>query len=209
MFFDCWLNGTLAHPHPECQRATAPPVDVRACPHSACRNGGFASCALPLAIECCCANQNSFGRTHRCPPSHPPLPRPRAYDVVIVGAGFAGLYMLHRLRGLGDDGRGSTSRAAMSAAPGTGTAIPARAATSRACSIPTPSTRNCSRTGTGRSATPRSPRSWPTPTRRRSLRPEAGHPVRHHDRRAPDSTSADSGWTVTTEAGETMTASFW
>jgi cyclohexanone monooxygenase len=24
-----------------------------------------------------------------------------AYDVVIVGAGFAGLYMLHRLRGLG------------------------------------------------------------------------------------------------------------
>ncbi len=26
---------------------------------------------------------------------------PAAYDVVIVGAGFAGLYMLHRLRGLG------------------------------------------------------------------------------------------------------------
>jgi cyclohexanone monooxygenase len=26
---------------------------------------------------------------------------PRAYDVVVVGAGFAGMYMLHRLRGLG------------------------------------------------------------------------------------------------------------
>ena len=26
---------------------------------------------------------------------------PRRYDAVIVGAGFAGMYMLHRLRGLG------------------------------------------------------------------------------------------------------------
>jgi len=26
---------------------------------------------------------------------------PAAFDVVIVGAGFAGMYMLHRLRGLG------------------------------------------------------------------------------------------------------------
>jgi len=30
-----------------------------------------------------------------------PAPPVRAYDAVIVGAGFAGLYMLHRLRGLG------------------------------------------------------------------------------------------------------------
>ena len=28
------------------------------------------------------------------------------YDVVVVGAGFAGMYMLHRLRGLGIDGAG-------------------------------------------------------------------------------------------------------
>ena len=28
-------------------------------------------------------------------------PRPESYDVVVVGAGFAGMYMLHRLRGLG------------------------------------------------------------------------------------------------------------
>ena len=27
--------------------------------------------------------------------------KPRAYDVVVVGAGFAGMYMLHRLRGQG------------------------------------------------------------------------------------------------------------
>src|SRR5215813_3503145 len=29
----------------------------------------------------------------------------RAYDVVVVGAGFAGMYMLHRLRGLGFSAR--------------------------------------------------------------------------------------------------------
>ena len=51
-----------------------------------------------------------------------------------------------------------------SAAPGTGTATPAPAATSRACSIPTSSRMSCSRTGTGRSATPPSPRSCATPT---------------------------------------------
>src|SRR6201997_1302944 len=28
-------------------------------------------------------------------------PQPRSVDVVVVGAGFAGMYMLHRLRGLG------------------------------------------------------------------------------------------------------------
>ena len=30
-----------------------------------------------------------------------PGPQPRDADVVIVGAGFAGMYMLHRVRGLG------------------------------------------------------------------------------------------------------------
>ena len=44
-------------------------------------------------------------------------------DAVIVGAGFAGLYMLHRLRGLGF-GAASSRPATASAAPGTGTAIP-------------------------------------------------------------------------------------
>ena len=56
---------------------------------------------------------------------------PRELDVVIVGAGFSGLYMLHRLRELGL-APVPTSAATASAARGTGTAIPARAATSRA-----------------------------------------------------------------------------
>ena len=34
-------------------------------------------------------------------PSVPDENRERVFDVVVVGAGFAGLYMLHRLRGLG------------------------------------------------------------------------------------------------------------
>ena len=47
----------------------------------------------------------------------------------------------------------------MSAAPGTGTATRAAAATSKAWNIPIPSPTNCSRTGAGPSATARSPRS--------------------------------------------------
>ena len=46
-------------------------------------------------------------------------------DVVIVGAGFAGMYMLHRARGIGLLGAGDRGRRAASAARGTGTAIPA------------------------------------------------------------------------------------
>ena len=34
-------------------------------------------------------------------PSIPDADQERAFDVVVVGAGFAGLYMLYRLRGLG------------------------------------------------------------------------------------------------------------
>ena len=62
-------------------------------------------------------------------------------DAVVVGAGFAGLYALHRLT------RGSVSAsrcsrpATASAAPGTGTATPAPGATSRAWTTPTPSPR--------------------------------------------------------------------
>ena len=61
-------------------------------------------------------------------------------DAVVVGAGFAGLYMLHRLRGLGLSARVSR-RATASAAPGSGTATRARAATSRASTTSTRSTR--------------------------------------------------------------------
>ena len=50
------------------------------------------------------------------------------------------------------------------AAPGTGTVIRARVATSRACSIPSPFRRSWTRNGTGRRSTRRSLKSSPTPT---------------------------------------------
>ena len=75
----------------------------------------------------------------------------RTVDVVIVGAGFAGhLHAAPAARRLGLDGAGLRGRRAASAAPGTGTAIPARAATSRAWSTPTRSPPSCSRSGSGR-----------------------------------------------------------
>ncbi|QPF89695.1 flavin-containing monooxygenase [Bradyrhizobium commune] len=39
------------------------------------------------------------------PPQASPAESTEAYDVVVVGAGFAGIYMLHRLRGLGFSAR--------------------------------------------------------------------------------------------------------
>ena len=117
------------------------------------------------------------------------------YDAVIVGAGFAGLYMLHRLRGLGLSARVSRPATA-SAAPGTGTATPARAATSRASSTRTRSPTSSSRSGSGPSATPPQPeilRYLNHVADRFDLRPR--HPVRDpRDRRAFD--EAHDRWTV-------------
>jgi cyclohexanone monooxygenase len=50
-------------------------------------------------------------------------PLPRHLDVVIVGGGLAGLYAIHRLRGLGLKVRAYEAGSG-SAAPGSGTAIP-------------------------------------------------------------------------------------
>ena len=85
-------------------------------------------------------------------------------DVVVVGAGFAGMYMLHRLRELGFSTARLRGRRATSAAPGTGTATRAPAATSRASTTRTRSTPSSSRSGSGPSATRPSPRSCATPT---------------------------------------------
>ena len=52
-------------------------------------------------------------------------------DAVVVGAGFSGLYMMHLLRQRGLSALGIEA-AAMSAARGTGTAIPVPDATARA-----------------------------------------------------------------------------
>ena len=103
----------------------------------------------------------------------------REVDAVVVGAGFAGMYMLHQLRELGLHRAVRSRRATAWAAPGTGTATRAPAATSRAWSTRTGSTTSSSRSGSGRSATPRSPRSSVRQPRRRPLRPPRRHPVRH------------------------------
>ena len=78
--------------------------------------------------------------------------QPVDFDVVVVGAGFAGLYAIHVLREHGFTARASTRRATASAARGSGTAIPAPASTSRAASTCSPSSPRSSRSGTGPSS---------------------------------------------------------
>src|SRR5215468_7008404 len=68
--------------------------------NSAGRNGSFASCALQLRRECLAAKREQF-RENAFMSAEPSAATAEAYDVVVVGAGFAGMYMLHRLRGLG------------------------------------------------------------------------------------------------------------
>ena len=53
------------------------------------------------------------------------------YNAIVIGAGISGLYMLYRLRELSMTARVSRP-ARMSAAPGTGTVIPARASIPKA-----------------------------------------------------------------------------
>ena len=84
-------------------------------------------------------------------------------DVVIVGAGFAGMYMIVRCVSSGCPCRRSRWPPT-SAAPGSGTAIPARAATSRAWNTPTRSPTSCSRNGSGPRSTPPSRRFSATST---------------------------------------------
>ena len=64
----------------------------------------------------------------------------KTYDAVVIGAGFAGLYMLYRLRQLG-----MTARVYESGDGVGGTPIPFR--------------RSCSRSGSGQSATRSRPKS--------------------------------------------------
>jgi hypothetical protein len=68
---------------------------------------------------------------------------------------------------------------AASAAPGIGTATPAHAATLRACSIPTSSSRSCSRSGFGLSAMRPSRRSFAMPTTSQTASTYTATSVRH------------------------------
>ena len=81
-----------------------------------------------------------------------------SYDVVVVGAGFAGMYMLHRLRGQGMTARvyeqGSRRRRHLVLEP-----LSRRALRRREHAIfRIRSPKSCSRSGTGASAMRRSPR---------------------------------------------------
>ncbi len=84
-------------------------------------------------------------------------------EVAVIGGGFGGLMMGGRLREAGFDDIRVIDKVAISAAPGTGTAIRARAATLKACNIPIPFPKNCSRNGTGPNGFPPSRKSWNTP----------------------------------------------
>ena len=71
------------------------------------------------------------------------------FDALVIGAGFSGLYALHRLRELGLRAVHASRGPTTSVAPGCSTATPAPAATSRASSTPTASPTRSSRSGTG------------------------------------------------------------
>ena len=79
------------------------------------------------------------------------------YEVIVIGAGVAGIYQIKRLVDLGIDARCWTPPPT-SAAPGTGTAIRARASTPRATPTVIPSRGSCSTSGTGRNGSRASPR---------------------------------------------------
>src|SRR5258708_2099240 len=66
----------------------------------------FVSCAFARRGECCRQQIRNFREREFMPALQPQSGKSRAataasYDVIIVGAGFAGMYMLHRLRALG------------------------------------------------------------------------------------------------------------
>ena len=74
-------------------------------------------------------------------PERPSQDQLAVYDAIVIGAGISGMYMLYRLRELGmTDGCSKPAR--MSAAPGTGTVIPARVSIPKAGPMATPSPRS-------------------------------------------------------------------
>ena len=126
-------------------------------------------------------------------------------DAIVVGAGFSGLYMLHRLRELGLSAV-VLERGRASAAPGTGTATRARAATSRASTTATPSRTSCSQ-------------EWEW-TERYATQPEILRYLEHvadrfdlrrdirleHDGHRGRLGRGRARWAVETDAGDTLTA---
>ena len=85
-----------------------------------------------------------------------------SFDVVVIGAGFAGMYALYNLRRLGLSVRVYEAGDGVGRGIGTGTREPV--AMSRAWITLTRSPRNSNRSGSGRSGIRHSPKSWHTPT---------------------------------------------
>ena len=124
------------------------------------------------------------------------------FDAVIIGAGFSGLYMLHRLRQLGPARAGCTRPATASAARGTGTATRAPGATRRATSTATRSPRSCCRSGTGPSGSRRRTRSCATSTSSPTGSTCAPTSSSRRGWSPPSTTTRPSGGMSTTDAGD-------
>ncbi|MGK0172559.1 MAG: hypothetical protein ACI9W2_004297 [Gammaproteobacteria bacterium] len=92
----------------------------------------------------------------------------KAIDALIVGAGFAGMYMLPRLWGLGVTAQAVERGTGVRGARGIGIVTLARVAMSRAWSIPMALTPNCNKTGNGLSGTRLSPKFCPMRTTSRT-----------------------------------------
>ena len=104
------------------------------------RRSATSACArtAPISTSSCPGSSPATPRT--TPTSSPASPAPPITDeieVAIIGGGFSGLLAGARLPRRASRTSGSSRPAATSAAPGTGTAIPARSATSsRYCYLP-------------------------------------------------------------------------
>ena len=125
-------------------------------------------------------------------------------DVAVVGAGFAGLYLLHPPAPGGLHGAWRWKRPTMSAAPGTGTAIPVHAATSRQPTTASPSIPSWRRRGNGRRSTPRSPRScaiWASSPTATTCGATSASPRGSRRRRWDEATER---WLLATSAGASV-----
>ena len=77
----------------------------------------------------------------------------KALDAIVVGAGFAGIYMLHRLRQQGLNAKVIEAGVLVWVVPGIGTVILVHAATFRACNILISFLKNYSKNGSGAKST--------------------------------------------------------
>ena len=131
------------------------------------------------------------------------------FDAIVIGAGFAGLYALHRLRDAGPVGARASRPATASAAPGTGTATRAPAATSRACDYSLLVLRGAA-AGVGVDRALRRPAGDPRATSTTSPTGSTCAATSSSTRRVTAAAFDEDAdrWTVATDDGERVTAQF-